>query len=415
MKAQSLKFKRMKVSNPLVQRDPVRFLNQTFSNLRKRTATSRPTVVSPTWARPKQERALTATRRTIESHTQRVASAKSRSPPRDGMFSGKIENYSLGKILGQGAYAAVRQGIHRVTSEKVAVKTYEKYRLTDSTKRRNVKREALIMQSLNHPYTIKLLDSIENSKQIHLVMEYAGTTSLHSYLKRRSSRRLDEAEAKRLFQQLVMALEYCHRSEITHRDIKLENILLDDQNNVKLIDFGFSSNMPPGSKSKTFCGTPSYMAPEIVAHKEYSGPPVDVWALGVLLFAMMAGTFPFKGITDKDLYRKIMKGTFEVPDFVPLKAKTLIKRMIHVDPLRRPSCQDILSDPWLTNTRCSMPPTEEHSAPLSERHLAEALVRAEARATGRPLSVISPKYVSRTPSCQGFAHRYEKENATHRG
>jgi MAP/microtubule affinity-regulating kinase len=320
----------------------------------------------------------------------------------------------LGKILGQGAYAVVRIGSHRVTSEKVAVKTYEKYRLTDSAKKRNVKREAQIMQNLSHPHTIKLLDSIENSRQIHLVMEYVGGSSLHSYLKRRTSRRLEEAEARRVFRQIVQALAYCHSSAVTHRDIKLENVMMDEQNNVKLIDFGFSTNMPAGSKSKTFCGTPSYMAPEIVARREYYGPPVDVWAIGVLLYAITAGTFPFKGASDKDLYRKIIKGSFEIPECVPAKVKVLIKRMLQVDPLRRPTCQQLLADAWLSDHKESLTPTEEHSAPLTERYLLEVIARAELRSAGRPGSVISPKYVSRTPSYLGLTQRLEKENAVHR-
>lgn len=413
--SEPLEFKRMKASNPLGQYDPVRFMNQTFTNLRRRNAASRPVLASPSaWNRLPQERALTVTRRATEPNVLRVSSAKSQSPIRDAIFTGKIEDYSLGKVIGKGAYAAVRQGTHRLTSGRVAVKTYEKYKLADPTRKHNVKREALIMKNLNHPHTIRLLDSIENSRQIHLVMEYVGGSSLHNYLKRRSSRRLDEAEARRLFRQLVCALDYCHKSEVIHRDIKLENVLLDEKNNVKLIDFGFSTTMPHGNKSKTFCGTPSYMAPEIVARSEYLGPPVDVWALGVLLFAMLAGSFPFRGITEKELYRKIAKGSFEVPDCVPLRAKNLIKRMIQLDPLRRPSCSELLTDSWLSEVRGARLPNEEYSAPLSDRQLIETLSRNELRHLGRPLSVISPKIVSRAPSYLDLVKRHGKENTVNR-
>jgi MAP/microtubule affinity-regulating kinase len=348
----------------------------------------------------------------VELQTARLSDVKSSSPPSEGLFTGKIEDYSLGKVLGQGAYAVVRIGTHLVTAERVAVKIYEKYRLTDSAKKRNVKREAIIMMKLSHTHIIKLLNSIESTRQIHFVMEYVGGSSLYSYLKRRSSRRLDEAEAKRLLRQLLEALDYCHSSEITHRDIKLENVLLDEHNNVKLIDFGFSTDMPTGCKSKTFCGTPSYMAPEIVAHKEYLGPPVDIWAVGVLLFAMTAGTFPFKGISDKDLYRKIIKGSFEVPDCVPSTAKSLIRLMLQVDPLRRPSCKELLAEAWFSESRSSEAPREELSAPLTERLFVEA-GRAESRGVERPLSVITPKYASRTPSYLGLTQR-EKENKARR-
>jgi MAP/microtubule affinity-regulating kinase len=136
-------------------------------------------------------------------------------------------------------------------------------------------------------------------------MEYIGTTSLHQYLKNHAGRRLEEDVAKRLFKQLVSGLDYLHSKNIIHRDIKLENILLDEDNNLKIIDFGFSIAIPSDKKLSIFCGTPSYMAPEIVAKKDYHGPPVDVWSAGILLYVMLVGAFPFKGTDDKNLYYKI--------------------------------------------------------------------------------------------------------------
>ena len=104
---------------------------------------------------------------------------------------------------------------------------------------------------------------------------------------------------------MVEGIRYCHNRSITHRDIKLENLLLDDDKNVKIIDFGFSTCIPNDKRVKIFCGTPSYMAPEIVNKTEYCGPPADVWALGVLLFTMLCGCFPYRGATDAELYGKI--------------------------------------------------------------------------------------------------------------
>ena len=117
---------------------------------------------------------------------------------------------------------------------------------------------------------------------------------------------MPEYQAKNLFKQIIIALSYCHKKSIAHRDIKLENILLDkSKKEIKLIDFGFSTCIPNDKKIKMFCGTPSYMAPEIVMKSEYCGPPADMWASGVLLYALMNGQFPFKGQNDKELYKKI--------------------------------------------------------------------------------------------------------------
>ena len=134
---------------------------------------------------------------------------------------------------------------------------------------------------------------------------------------------------------------------MTHRDIKLENILLDEtKERVKLIDFGFSTCIPHERKVKIFCGTPSYMAPEIVSKIEYSGPPADIWALGVLLYALLCGKFPFRGQNDKELYSNIKTQELQFPDNVSPSARAFLQKMFQKSPDRRPSAKQILLDPW---------------------------------------------------------------------
>lgn len=146
-------------------------------------------------------------------------------------------------------------------------------------------------------------------------MEYVKGGSLHFYLKQHANRRLPEDEAKRIFKQVVEGIRYLHNRCISHRDIKLENLLLDDDNNIRIIDFGFSTCIPLDRKVKMFCGTPSYMAPEIVNKTEYCGPPADIWALGVLLFTLLCGGFPYRGSTDAELYSKISNAEYRInPD-----------------------------------------------------------------------------------------------------
>lgn len=142
-------------------------------------------------------------------------------------------------------------------------------------------------------------------------------------------------------------MSYLHSKCIAHRDIKLENVMLDGLGNVKLIDFGFSTQIPNTQKVRLFCGTPSYMAPEIVKKTEYCGPPIDIYAAGVLLFTFFCGRFPFKGKDDKDLYDKIATTDLEIPPHVPDQARSLLMSLMQKEAERRPTSQDLMKNPWV--------------------------------------------------------------------
>jgi serine/threonine protein kinase len=274
-----------------------------------------------------------------------------------------LDDYIVGKQVGQGAYATVRFGLHKDTGRKVAIKIYEKYKLLDPQRRKSVRREIKLMERMNHPNIVAFHDALDTSKQIYIVMEFAGGGSLHQYLKKRTARRLEETQAKKLFYQVCQAIKYCHDRHIVHRDVKLENILLDEQGTVKIIDFGFSTIIPPGKKLKIFCGTPSYMAPEIVARKEYSGMCADIWAMGVLLYALLCGCFPFKGQNDRDL-SKDCQGRLLHPglcfsdsemladahpygrhESATLRRRDHQRRMVHISPYGSICLEDVLAVP----------------------------------------------------------------------
>ena len=139
-----------------------------------------------------------------------------------------------------------------------------------------------------------------------------------------------------------------HSNNIAHRDLKLENIIIDKNKNTKIIDFGFATFTKDDEKGRVFCGTPSYMAPEIVAHQTHNYFKSDIWSLGVILYSLLSGKFPFKAQNDKDLYNKIRKGYFTMPEGITLEAKSILLSMLQIDPGYRKSAASLLMDPWVT-------------------------------------------------------------------
>ncbi len=262
-----------------------------------------------------------------------------------------LDDYIIGKTIGQGAYAVVRIGLHKETNSKVALKIYKKHKLEEPNRRKSVKREIKLMEKMKNEHIVALHEIIDIPKYVILVMDFVGGGSLHSLIKSKPNRRLHEDDAKEVIRQMVEALRYCHTRCITHRDMKLENILLDENQKIKLIDFGFSTCIPNERKVKIFCGTPSYMAPEIVRKTEYSGPPADIWAVGVLLFTMICGQFPYRGATDEELYTKIENADYRIPSEVyesmSCEAIDLLSRLFTINADERITAKEILQHPWL--------------------------------------------------------------------
>lgn len=263
-------------------------------------------------------------------------------------FSGKstTDFYGFGKVLGQGSFGKVRLAWHRLAGTQVAIKSYEKSKMTEEHHWKRVKQEIKLMERLNHPHVIRMLEMIDSPKRIHIVMEHAGGGNLCSYVKAR--RRLPEHEARKIFIQLLLGVEYMHDLGIIHRDIKLENVLFDEDRNMKLVDFGFSvACRDPNKRLKIFCGTPSYMAPEIVLRQEYLGRPVDVWSLGVLLYACLCGCFPFVAKSYPELYKKIAAAHLRLPDHLSHSSRDLLRRMLHPDPTKRLTLARVRRHPWV--------------------------------------------------------------------
>lgn len=162
--------------------------------------------------------------------------------------------------------------------------------------------------------------------------------------------------ARFFIKQLSECLKYMHsknktKESIVHRDLKLENIIVDDRNNIKLIDFGFAVQTFPGQKLKTCCGTPNFMPPEICQRKEYCGYASDIWSFGIIIYVMLTGTHPFKGVNEKDLFSKISRGLFRIPETLDFEAKQLLNKILVLNPEKRPRAHEICNDRWLNAGR----------------------------------------------------------------
>jgi len=259
---------------------------------------------------------------------------------------GSVEDYEIGSVLGIGSYGVVKEALHKASGENVAIKVYERYKVLTTQKMNYVKREITVMKNIDHKNLTKLHEVICTPKEIFIVMEFIKGISLLDYMESQVDKRINEREAIEIFKQIVSGIKYCHNNNIIHRDIKLENIIIDNSLNVKIIDFGFSTWTIRGQRLKLFCGTPSYMPPEIVRKRSYNGPPIDIWSLGVLLYTMLCGVFPFKGATEQELCRTILRGVFSFPSHVSDKAKKLVIKMMDSEPKSRPTINDVECDPF---------------------------------------------------------------------
>lgn len=254
-----------------------------------------------------------------------------------------LGNYRLGKTLGIGAFGKVKVALHTTTKLKVAIKILDRQSIDDSTADR-VKREINILRLFSHPHIVRLYEVIETRTKIYVVMEYMNSGELFDYITEND--RLQEDEARHFFQQIISGVECCHVNMVVHRDLKPENLLLDTKRNVKVADFGLSNVMRDGHFLKTSCGSPNYAAPEVISEQLYSGPEVDVWSCGVILFALLCGRLPFDADNLSGLYAKIKSGIYTFPNHLSRAARDLIARILVVDPIKRISIPEIRRHPW---------------------------------------------------------------------
>ncbi|KAL3616233.1 CBL-interacting protein kinase [Castilleja foliolosa] len=246
-----------------------------------------------------------------------------------------MQKYELGRLLGQGTFGKVHFARSVQTGQSVAIKVIDKEKITRVGIINQIKREISIMRLVRHPNIIHLHEVMATKTKIYFVMECAKGGELFDKV---AKGKLDEPLARKYFQQLINAVDFCHGRGVYHRDLKPENLLLDENGNLKVSDFGLSAlaeSRRADGLLHTTCGTPAYVAPEVLERKGYNGTAADVWSCGIVLFVMLAGYLPFHDSNLMELYRKIGKGEYRFPRWFSPEVRRLISRILDPNPSTR--------------------------------------------------------------------------------
>ncbi|GFY24220.1 hypothetical protein TNCV_1012721 [Trichonephila clavipes] len=256
----------------------------------------------------------------------------------------RVGFYHLEKTIGKGNFAVVKLATHIITKTKVAIKIIDKTHL-DEDNLKKILREIQIMKMLHHPHIIALYQVMETERMIYLVTEYASGGEIFDHLVAHG--RMSEKQARHKFKQILTAIKYCHERHVVHRDLKAENLLLDENMNIKIADFGFSNYYESDKMLSTWCGSPPYAAPELFEGRQYNGPKADVWSLGVVLYVLVCGALPFDGSTLHSLRNRVLAGKFRIPYFMSSECEHLIRHMLIVDPAKRLTLDQIIKHKWI--------------------------------------------------------------------
>ncbi|KAL5215566.1 hypothetical protein ABZP36_006967 [Zizania latifolia] len=307
-----------------------------------------------------------------------------------------MERYELLKDIGAGNFGVARLMRNKETKELVAMKYIPRGLKIDE----NVAREIMNHRSLRHPNIIRFKEVVVTPTHLAIVMEYAAGGELFDRIC--NAGRFSEDEARYFFQQLICGVSYCHFMQICHRDLKLENTLLDGSPapRLKICDFGYSKSSLLHSKPKSTVGTPAYIAPEVLSRREYDGKTADVWSCGVTLYVMLVGAYPFEDPDDPKNFRKtigrIMSIQYKIPDYVHVSqdGRQLLSRIFVANPAKRITIREIRNHPWflknlpreLTEAAQAMYYKKDNSAPTYSVQSVEEIMKIVEEARTPPRS-----------------------------
>ncbi|KAL4179939.1 hypothetical protein AMTRI_Chr13g89710 [Amborella trichopoda] len=282
----------------------------------------------------------------------------------------KVGKYEVGRTIGEGTFAKVKFAQNTETGESVAMKVLDKASILKHKMADQIKREISIMKLVRHPYVVRLHEVLASRTKIYIILEFITGGELFDKIQVHRGR-LSENDSRKYFQQLIDGVDFCHSKGVYHRDLKPENLLLDSQGNLKISDFGLSALPPQGTDLlHTTCGTPNYVAPEVLAHKGYDGAVADVWSCGVILYVLLAGYLPFDEVDLTTLYGKIERADFSCPSWFPVGAKLLIHKILDPNPNTRVRIEEIRNDDWFKKGYVAVRHVEDEDVNLDDVYAA---------------------------------------------
>nr|KYP56820.1 CBL-interacting serine/threonine-protein kinase 3 [Cajanus cajan] len=246
----------------------------------------------------------------------------------------RVGKYDVGRTIGEGTFSKVKFARNSQTGEPVALKILDKEKVLKYMMAEQIQREIATMKLIKHPNVVQLYEVMGSKTKIYIILEFVTGGELFDKIL--NNGRMSEKEGRRYFQQLINAVDYCHSRGVYHRDLKLENLLLDDSGNLKISDFGLSAlsqQIRDDGLLHTTCGTPNYVAPEVLNDVGYDGAAADLWSCGVILFALLAGYLPFDDSNVLNLYKKISAAEFTCPPWLSFSARKLITKILDPNPM----------------------------------------------------------------------------------
>lgn len=333
---------------------------------------------------------------------------------KEGMRVGN--KYELGRTLGEGNFGKVKFAKNLDSGHPFAVKILDKERIIDLKITDQIKREIGTLKLLKHPNVVRLHEVIASKTKIYMVLEYVNGGELFDKIS--SKGKLSEAVGRRLFQQLIDAVSYCHDKGIFHRDLKLENVLVDAVGNIKVSDFGLSAlpqHLQDDGLLHTTCGSPNYVAPEVLKNKGYDGATSDTWSCGIILYVILTGYLPFDDRNLAVLFQKIFKGEAQIPKWLSPEAKHLIKRILDPNPGTRITMAEIKEHNWFKQDYTPANPEEDDDdVHIDDEALSITEPPEAEKDLNSPAHLINAFQLIGMSSCLDLSGFFEKEDVSER-